>query len=128
MKEIVKSMNDAYRFVDRYCTTHGREFNKLHTIEIKEYRKPRTLPQNAKCNAMIRELAKEIGYSFDDLKYWLKAEHGPIREVIINGVVREVPVSTTKYTAEQMTDMIGHIERIGAEMGFRFSHESEEVR
>ena len=123
MKEIVRNHNDCYRFVDRACNTLGMTFEKMQTIEIKPYKRPQTPPQSAKANAMIRELAKEIGYSFDDLKTWLKLEYGPTTEFVFQGKPIVVPLSTTQYTREQTSEFIAQIERIGAEMEFRFSHE-----
>ena len=124
MKEVVRNHNDCYRYVDRMCNSLVMQFEKLHSIEIKPYKHPQTPPQSAKANAMIRELAKEIGYSFDDLKMWLKIEYGPTTEVVFYGKAVVVPLSSTLYDREQTSEFIAHIERIGAEMGFKFSHES----
>ncbi len=125
MKEVVRNHNDCYRFVDRACNELGMQFKGIQTIEIKPYRRPQTTPQSAKSNAMIRELAKEIGYSFDDLKTWLKLEFGPTTEFVFQGKAIIVPLSTTQYDREQTSEFIAQIERIGAEIvGFRFSHES----
>ena len=123
MKAVVRNRNDALRFVDRFCSEFGPTWEKPQMIEIKRYRPPRSMPQNAKFHAMIRELAEEIGYSEDELKEYFKSSFGPKKILYLVGGNRRIPVSTTEYTKEQMTDMIGHLERVGAEMGFRFSDE-----
>ena len=126
-KEVIRGHNEAYRFIDRVCTELGMHFEKLQTIEIKPYQRPRSLPQNAKTNIMIRELAKHLGYGFDELKFWLKLEYGPAKEVVFGGKVKSIPVSTTEYSREQTSELIAQIERIAAEEGFRFSDATHET-
>ena len=122
MKQVVRDRNSALRFVDRFCSEFGPNWEP-QTIEIKRFKPQRSLPQNAKLHAMIRELALEIGYSEDDLKDYFKSCFGPKKIVRLMDEERLIPMSTTEYNRVEMADMIGHVERIGAELGFRFSHD-----
>ena len=121
MKTVIRNRNDALRFVDRYCTEYGVNWELPQMIEIKRYKPPRSLPQNAKLHAMIRELATEIGYSEDELKDYFKSTFGPQKVLFVLGNEKRIPKSTTEYNKLEMADMIGQVERIGAELGFRFS-------
>jgi hypothetical protein len=123
MKAVIRHRNDALRFVDRFCSEFGPEWEKPQLIEIKRYRPPRSMPQNAKFHAMIRELATEIGYSEDELKYYFKSSFGPQKNLFVLGEQKRIPISTKDYNKLEMTEMIGHLERVGAELGFRFSDE-----
>jgi hypothetical protein len=72
---------------------------------------------------MIRELATELGYSEDELKDYFKCTFGPQKTISVLGEEKRIPLSTTEYNKAQMTDLIAHVERVGAELGFRFSDE-----
>ncbi len=126
MKSVIRNHNSGYRFIDKACNEIGQIFEKPYLIEIKPYKPPRTLPQNARFHAMINELAKEIGYSASDLKDWLKLEYGPKKYFVFQGIEKDIPMSTADYNKVQMIDMIGHLERIGAEIGFVFSDQGEQ--
>jgi hypothetical protein len=123
MKQVIRHRNDALRFIDRYCSEFGPKWEKPQLIRISKYKPPRSLPQNSMLHAMIRELALEIGYSEDELKDYFKSAFGPKKSVEVMGDERLIPMSTTEYNKSQMTDLIFQVERVGAEMGFRFSHE-----
>ena len=124
MKAVVRNHSEAIRFIDRACVELGQQFDKPQLIEIKRYKPPRSLPQNARCHAMIGELAKEIGYTAAELKDWLKIEFGPHEEFNFGDHQSWIPKSTAKYTKAEMSDFMAHIERIAAEMGFMFSNET----
>lgn len=125
MKAVIRSHNEGANFLSRACRDLGEQFDKPQLIEIKRYHPPRSLPQNAKLHAMIGELANEIGYSAAELKDWLKLEYGVYKTLDINGRKTNIPKSTAEYTKIEMAELIGHVERIGAEMGFRFSDDYE---
>ena len=123
MKAVIRQRNDALRFVDRFCSENGVHWEKPQLIEIKRYSPPRSMPQNAKLHAMIRELATELGYTEDELKDYFKLTFGPQKIMRVAGEEKRIPLSTTEYNKVQMTDLIAHVERVGAELGFRFSDE-----
>lgn len=128
MKAVAHSRNEALRFIDRACGSLGHTWEPPQLIEIKKYKPPRSLPQNAILHTQIRELATHIGYSETELKDWLKLEYGPKKRLVwykdqVQLLDKMIPKSTAEYTREEMSDMIAHVERIGAEMGFRFSGE-----
>lgn len=126
MKAVIRQRNDALRFVDRFCSENGCHWEKPQLIEVKRYKPPRSMPQNAKFHAMIRELATELGYSEDELKDYFKCTFGPQKIISVLGEEKRIPLSTTEYNKAQMTDLIGHVERVGAELGFRFSDEAQQ--
>ena len=128
MRAIVINRNECLRMIDRFCSEVGPTFPYAQLITIKRFKAPRTDTQNSKCHAMIRELAQEIGYSDSELKDWFKWEFGAKKALFVNGKERLIPTSTLDYNKSEMSDFIGQIERIGAEMGFRFSHEPAEAR
>jgi hypothetical protein len=123
MKSVIRTHNDALRFVDRATRELGATFDKPQLIELKQYRPPRSLPQNAKMHVMIGELAKEVGYSASELKDWFKLEHGPKQRFTFGGIDKMIPKSTASYTKMEMIEFIGQIERVGAEMGFVFEEQ-----
>ena len=128
MRAVVKSHEQAVKFLERAASFLGNQYEKPHVVEIKEFKPIRSVAQNALFHAMINELALEIGYAPSELKDWFKSEYGPTRYMKICGIDKSIPISTTLYNKVQMAEMIGHIEGIGAEMGFTFKHEQTEVR
>ena len=125
MKQVVRNRNDALRFIDRVCLDLGQTFDAPYLMSFALYRPPRSHPQNAKCHAMIRELAQAIGYSDTELKEWFKLEFGPKKRLTINGVDKVIPLSTLDYNRSQMSEFIGQIERVAAEIDFRFREDYE---
>jgi hypothetical protein len=121
MKTVIRSHNEGLNFLTLACRDLGEHFDKPQLIEIKRYKPPRSLPQNARCHAMIGELANEIGFSAAELKSWLKIEFGPHEPFTFGNYESYIPKSTAKYNRQEMSDFMMHIERIGAEMGFQFS-------
>ncbi len=115
MKEVIRSHNDGYRFIDRACTKIGQHFDKPHLIEIKPYKPPRSLPQNAKLHSMIRDLAEHTGYSEAEMKDVIKAEFMPVKAVEIGQRILDIPLSTTELTRELMSELIEHVYQLGAE-------------
>ena len=55
------------------------------------------------------------------MKSWLKVEFGPSEPFTFGNYESYIPKSTAKYSKQEMGDLMMHLERIGAEMGFIFS-------
>lgn len=125
MKRVVRTGEEAHRFVSRAITKLTESFDP-HLITMVKYKPPRSLPQNARCHAMIRELADYVGYSEAELKEWLKLEYGYLKGVTIGGKEKLIAKSTAEFNKQEMTDFMAHIERIGAELNFTFTNEDAE--
>ena len=124
MKHVIRSIQEAERALIRERGLLGEVFEKPQTLEIKPFRPNRSLPQNARFHAMVNELASEIGYTPSELKDWLKIEYGPHKEFNFGDHISFIPKSTTEYTRTEMSDLMIHVEQIGAMLGFRFSDEN----
>lgn len=116
MRFVVRSRNDFLNIADRIEFT-----GKPLTVTVKKFHRPRTLDQNAKLHAMIRELAEHTGHTESELKDWVKVELGLLKVIEIGSNVVEVPVSSTEYTVQQCGDLIERIYQVGAEVGCVFS-------
>jgi len=83
---------------------------KLWQIDIKPYKKPRTLDQNALFHGWCKILATETGNDFEDTKEALKAMFLPPRYVEIDGKVIEVRRSTAKLDTKDMAEFCTRIQ------------------
>jgi len=55
---------------------HRLPQDKAWSVEIKQYRKKRTLDQNARFHAMCSELGQTVGYTCEEMKRAVKHEIG----------------------------------------------------
>jgi len=117
LKQVVRSHNDAYRFVDKVCNDLGQTFERPQLIEMRLYKPPRSLPQNARLHCMIRALSDYTGHSESELKSWFKAEYGPTKRLQVGSQGQVIPLSTIDYNKKQMTELIDHVDRVCAENG-----------
>lgn len=124
MKIVIRSRDEGLQAINDFYSLHGTDLTEPKLLEVKRYKPPRSLSQNAKLHVMVNELANHVGYSPSELKEWVKREYGVYQEITILGSTTNIPLSTTSYTKQQMAELIGHIERIGAELGFQFSDEA----
>lgn len=102
-------------------------------VEYKEYRPPRTLPQNSKIHAMLSELAQFTGDDAGDLKNEIKrTDVWPKKERWVTRVVEEkitkvrdiVPVGVHEMTREQASLVIELINALASNVpGFYWSEE-----
>ncbi len=90
---------------------------KPYEVWIRPFKRRRSLDQNAKMHAMIRELAKHIGYSETELKDYLKSAYGPHETRNLFGSDTVVPKSTSNYTVDEAGEMIEILYMHGAEVG-----------
>jgi hypothetical protein len=94
---------------------------KPYEVVVRPFKRKRTLSQNAKMHAMMRELAQHIGYSDGELKDYIKSEHGPKKTITIGDEHSTVPVSTKDYNVSECGDIIEVLFRLGAECGCSYS-------
>ena len=83
---------------------------KPWSVEIKPYRKKRTLNQNAYYWKLMDDIAQAVhdatGNSKDDLHAFFKAKFLPVKVVDVAGEQRVVPVSITTLNLNEMSDLI----------------------
>lgn len=122
MKSVVHNHNQAMNFLTKACRDLGEEFQKAQLLEIKEFKPPKTNPQNRKMHGMWRELAKFTGSSAANMKEYFKDTWGSDSDypVIINGTAKIVKKSVADYSKMDCIDMIEHIYRVGSEAGYVF--------
>lgn len=80
--------------------------DRLYEVTVTEYKATASHGQKAKWHAQIGEIARDTGNDPKTIKDFLKNEFGPKVEVVIHGQVRVVPKSSTRYTAEEQSEMI----------------------
>ena len=79
-------------------------------IDVKRYRKKRTLSQNKMYWLWINCIASETGNRPDDIHDYLKNKYLPKRQIDIFGNIKEIPYSTTELNTKQFTDYLNAID------------------
>lgn len=117
MRRVVKNMRDLTDVVRRLEEIPEQGW----LVEYKVYQPPRTKCQNRKVHAMFSDLAdftgdKDIKAFIKELNFW------PTEIATQFGVQVERPMSESKLTREQESDVIEHLYMLGAELpGFEWS-------
>lgn len=100
---------------------------KEWAVEIKQYRKKRTNPQNALYWKWVHLIATETGNEPDLIHEYLKERFLPPQTIKIAGNEIQVPGSTTKLNTAQMTDYMSWVEQWAAsELGIILPHPEDE--
>ena len=76
-----------------------------------------TIPQLAKVHVCIRELAKEIGYSFEDMKLEVKRRAGLCVKKDLGGEVFMICKSFGDCSKDELASAVEAIVQIGATVG-----------
>jgi len=97
MKAVCRSRNACYKFVDRACIDLGEQFEKPHSIEIKQFKPARTNEQNALLHCLFREVANHVGRPEDEIKEIFKYQYGTMKKLELYGDVTYVPKGTSEY-------------------------------
>jgi hypothetical protein len=84
--------------------------SKIFQVEIKPWKNPRTLDQNALFHGWCKILSDEFGSDFEDTKEALKHKFLPPRYVEMDGETIEVRRSTAKLSAAEMWDLCNRIQ------------------
>lgn len=79
-------------------------------VDIKRYRKKRTLSQNKLYWLWINCIAYETGNKPDDIHDYLKNRFLPKRKIKIFDEIKEVTMSTTELNTKQFTDYLNAID------------------
>lgn len=79
-----------------------------------------TLPQLAKVHVCIRELAKELGYSFEDMKLEVKRQAGLCIKKELGGEVFMICKSFADCSKEELSLAMEAIIQIGETVGINF--------
>lgn len=92
--------------------------DKPWQMELKPYRKNRSLAQNNLYRMWVEVIANELGYTHDEMHAILSNMFGEKETVEFNGDIVEVIKSTIKLTTKEFTDRLENIDRWAAgEMG-----------
>ena len=124
MKGVIRSHNDAYRFVDKVCNDLGQTFERPQLITIEPVKKIRTLAQNAYlfgvCYPTILECGSEElrGWTKDDLHDFFLIDHFGSEVIEGFGKRRHTPLKrSAKLSKIEFSDYIAHIQLFCAERG-----------
>jgi hypothetical protein len=79
-----------------------------------------TVPQLAKIHACIRELAKETGYTFEDMKLEIKRQAGLCIKKEMSGEVFLVCKSFSRCSKDELALVIEAIVQIGDSLNINF--------
>jgi hypothetical protein len=106
----VTIIENLRRFIDEL------DYGKSWAIEIKEYRKKRSLSQNAYIHAVpLKIICDHTGYRVDDMKEWLCGEFMGWEEYDFMGHKKTRPVKTTsEMNTIEMTDFIEFLQMWGS--------------
>ena len=121
MKQVVRSRNDAHRFIDRVSNGLGETFEKPYLIDIKEFKPPRSNAQNALLHVLFREIGLHVGRPEDEIKDIFKYQYGVMKKLELFGDVTYVPKGTSDYNKQELSDMVEQVYRKGAEWGVEFT-------
>lgn len=91
-------------------------------VEIKRYRKKRTVSQNSLLHMWLSCIAQETGNTLEDTKYAYKVKFLPKKKLIIFGNEIERPLGTSELDTKQMTDFMNLIEADAAGEGIVLPH------
>ena len=123
MKACVNTVNNALNFINRHRSMF--DSGKPFTIEIKPFKQPRTLSQNAKIHAMFNELAEATGHTPNEIKEYIKSEFCPRKTIEIGGRIIDVPMGTSELSAAQMSNFVENIYQVGAMAGVVFQEDTQ---
>ncbi len=126
MKSVVRNTDELLRFCNRVMENLGGDFNAPYTVSFVPFKRPRSLDQNAKLHAMLRDLSMHTGYTEKMMKELVKAQFGPLTTIQVGGKSRAFPKETSEYSVDEMSDLIEHIYKLGAEIGCQFTQTGEE--
>lgn len=82
---------------------------KKWQVTVSEYRRNRSLEQNALYHKWVGMIAAETGHAHDEVHEHCKAKFLPPRFVEISGEVHEIRPTTTKLKVDEMS---GYMDRV----------------
>lgn len=99
---------------------HGLEVGQTVEVFFEANADDGSLPQLAKIHACIRELAKETGYSFEDMKLEVKRQAGLCVKKTLGGELFMVCKSFGDCSKEELALTLEAIMQIGDTVGINF--------
>lgn len=90
---------------------------KAWQVTVKPFERDRTLAQNAKIHAMIRDLALFTGYTEKQMKDICKAQFAPFVERKIGENVVHTAKGTSEMTVLEMSNFIEALQALAADIG-----------
>ncbi len=112
---IIRSQEDKNKALNRISML---AMDKPWQVDIKPYKKNRSLAQNNLYRMWVEVIAEGLGYTHDEMHAILSNMFGEKETVEFNGDIVEVIKSTTKLTTKEFTDRLEKVDRWAAgEMG-----------
>ena len=97
------------------------EFGRPLQLEVKPFKRNRTLSQNAKIHSMIRDLSMHTGYTESEMKEIVKSAYGPTKCDVIGGEEVAYTKPTSQYDVEEMASFVERLYQLGAELDVTWS-------
>ena len=116
MKHSIKVIGETQRQHAIECIKR-LTLEPIHIIEIKEYRKNRSLEQNSlhwdRLDVIRLHIADSTGqvYSQEELHDFFKSKLLPIKFIDVGGEIVEVRRSTKKLNTKEFSEFMDHIDR-----------------
>lgn len=94
-------------------------------VDIKDYKKNRTIDQNALYHEWVGVFCELTGYTHDEQHEVFKAMFLPVITRTVRGVELKELTSTTKLTTKQFSDYMKEIEALAVEYGIQLPYPQE---
>lgn len=89
------------------------------SVEIRPYKRKRSIPQNKLLHSLICIIANHCGYDAEELKTAIKIRFLGTAQKTIAGQKYDVPISTTTLNTAQFNELIDKVYALGSELGVR---------
>lgn len=129
MKRFIIHKRDAIRRENARACIYDLDPGRAWVVEIKEYRKKRSLDQNAYIHAVpLKILAEHTGYEIEELKEYLCGEFSGWQEREVFGKKKVRPkLRTSDMDSQQMTQFIEFLIWFGSDkLGLTIPYPNEE--
>jgi len=105
---------------------NNRKTDELHTLEIKPYKRKRTVSQNSRYWAILTEIAQQLKpndqeYSPETWHEYFKAKMIGKDTILIDGEAEVIAKSSANLEVQEFTDYMTQVEAWAIEHGVQFS-------
>lgn len=97
------------------------DLNTPHVVIVKQFRRRRTVDQNAKLHAMISDIANHCGYSLDEMKEIVKFKFLGEKSVNIGGETLRKLKGTSDLNVNECIDFVDQLYAWGNSLGVNWS-------
>ena len=112
----VRHYEDAIRVLSQ-VTFDGR----LYLLTIKPYKEPRSLDQNKKLHAMLRDIALHTGFTEHETKEICKAKFAPLVTKSFGKGQITLPKGTSEMSTDECSQFVERLYALGAELNVTWS-------